>query len=283
MTIFQALGESQKLLKKAAISTSQLDSEVLLAHILKVERSYLFAHSEQSFSKKQLQGFRGFIKKRAQRVPCAYLVGYKEFYGSAFFVNSSVLIPRPDTEVLVECVSRYLLEYPEKKNILDIGTGSGCIAITLALQHPKLNLVGTDISSKALSLARKNVKHFGCEKRVRILRANLYPASPKRFDIIVSNPPYLSTKEYSTALKKYPELKYEPRGSLVAKDNGRALLDAIIKTCGNHLDKNGIIFLEIGSVQRLYIKTAIKKYLPSASVVFHRDLAGRTRVAEIRL
>ncbi len=167
--------------------------------------------------------------------------------------------------------------------VLDIGIGTGCIAISLARSHPSIRVFGTDSSLRALSRARRNCKKYGFSKRIFLSKANLYPRFPKLFDCIVSNPPYLSSKEYTTALKNYPELRFEPKSALVAKENGLTILHRIIKICTLHLSDNGALFLEIGSGQRHSIQEIVKKYLPYSTLAFHKDLAGRTRVAEIRI
>ncbi len=283
MTISQALALSQRRFKKACISTHQLDSEVLLAHVLQVERSYLFAHPEVLLSKKQSKAFNALLKRRSRRVPVAYLVGHKEFFGHSFFVTPEVLIPRPESELLVERVNEYSAAHPSSKKVLEIGVGSGCIAASLALSNPHLRICGTDISRASLSVARKNASRHGVSKQVRFAYAHLYPKTPKQFDIIVSNPPYLSRLEYLASLKRYPELRAEPKNALIANAKGIEVIKQIISNCTSHLSKNGMLFAEIGSGQRSAIRSMIKKYLPKAHFNFYKDLSGRTRVVQISL
>ena len=283
MTVSDCLRLAGKKLTNARISTYQLDGEILLAHTVKCERSLLFAHPEMALNALQHKRFQSLLQKRSHRIPIAYLVGHKEFFNLDFDVGPSVLIPRPDTEILVDCLNNYLSHNAEKVTVLDIGTGSGCIAISLAHSHPSIRVFGTDSSLRALSIARRNCKKYGFLKRIFLSKANLYPGFPKRFDCIVSNPPYLSSKEYTTALKNYPELRFEPKGALIAKENGLTVLHRIIQICALHLSPNGALFLEIGSGQRHSIQEMVKKYLPHSTLAFHKDLAGRTRVADIRI
>ncbi len=283
MTISQALALSQLHFKKARIVTYQLDSEVLLAHVLQTERSYLFAHPEMVLSEKQRKAFNALLTDRSRRVPVAYLVGHKEFFGHSFFVTPKVLIPRPDTELIVERVNEYIATHPLSKKVLDIGVGSGCIAASIALSNPLLRIYGTDISRASLSIARKNTSRHGVSKRVHFTHAHLYPPAPKQFDIIVSNPPYLSKREYAASVKRYPELSAEPKNALIADEKGMRVLKKIITTCADHLAKNGVLFAEIGSGQRDTISLILKKYLPEARLNFYKDLSGRTRIVQISL
>lgn len=281
MTIRQALLHASGAFKTSGISTHQLDAEVLLAHLLGIERSYIFAHGEDTLTDKQGSTFHLLVRKRAQRIPIAYLTGHKEFFGKGFTVKKGVLIPRPDTETLVQCVLDYHTAHSDKKTLLDIGTGSGCIAIALSSKIPDVMITATDTSSQALRIAAMNIRHHGLSKKIQLKKADLYPPTPKEFDIIISNPPYLSAKEYATARKKYPELAFEPRSALVASHKGLGIIEKIIKSSISHLTQHGALFLEIGSGQSMSVRRLAKKYLPQATVTFHKDLAGKTRVARI--
>lgn len=281
MSLREALSFGSKLLKKAGISTYQLDSEVLLAFILNIERSALFAHGERTVTSKEAAAYKTIIKRRCARKPVAYLTKQKEFFGRNFVISPAVLIPRPDTEILVQCVLDYVSAYPECKAILDIGTGSGCIAVSIASAIPNVIITATDISERSLKIAAKNIRYHGLSNRIRLKKTNLYPPGIAKFDCIVSNPPYLSLNEYKGALKKYPELRYEPRRALIAPQEGLAVISRILRTYRQHLTPNGVLFLEIGSGQGKQIRRIAKKTCPEARISFHRDLAGKTRVAMI--
>lgn len=281
MNIREALSFGNKLLKRSGISTNQLDTEVILCHALGIERSVLFAHFEKKLSHNQLRAFNGLIRQRCKRMPVAYLIGHKEFFGYDFVVSPDVLIPRPDTETLVNCVLDYLAAHPDKRTILDIGSGSGCIAVSIAMSRPNSAITCTDASQRAIRIAQLNIKKYELENRVFIRKADVYPTIPRLFDVIISNPPYLSLDDYRTALIKYPELRYEPRSALIAPQEGVALIERIIATCKARLRTAGALFLEIGSGQRMNVNRIVRTYCTDASLSFHKDLAGRTRVARL--
>ena len=264
----------------AKIGSYLLDSEVLIAFVLKKDRAWLLAHPEAAFSSRQKQKFFSILNRRSKREPIAYIIESKEFYGREFLVRPSVLIPRPDTEVLIETTVKLLARRTSPLSILDIGTGSGAIAVTLACETP-VSVTAVDISRSALSIARKNASRHGMADVIQCKYANLFPKKATRYDVIIANLPYLSSDEYRSAVKQYPELQYEPYSALVAPEKGLALIEHLLRLSPNYLKTDGIIVLEIGSGQARAIRAFVKKYLPDYRATFVRDLAKRIRVAVI--
>lgn len=199
--------------KLSKIKSASLDAEILLSWTLKKPKSYLYTYPERKLINRELAKYKQYISRRAKGEPVAYLIGHKEFYGLDFLVNKHVLIPRPETELLVEEV----LKNKKIKRIADIGTGSGCIAIALAKNNPKLKIYATDISANALIIARKNTKKYKL-KNIIFKKGNLLePVKNMKLDAIIANMPYLSKKIYK---KNYDNLKFEPKIALLAGDDG---------------------------------------------------------------
>lgn len=284
ITVSSVLFSAMKTLKKKHLPSVSLDAEVLLAHALKKDRAYILAHPEYCLKISEIRTYRAYIQSRLRQIPVAYITGQKEFYGTLFFVNKNVLIPRPETELLIEEVILYFRQHPEKKSLLDVGTGSGCIALSLAQQIPSLQkIVAVDTSQKALSVAKKNARTLKLESHVTFKKTNLLGTLKEPFDCIMANLPYLSTKEYTRAKKICPEIKYEPKNAICDGKTGLELFEAFFKQVSQCLNPSGILFLEIGSGQQRGIQKLVKTHLPKAHVRFVRDLSKRIRVAVVEL
>lgn len=273
------------------ISSAALDADILLAHLLKIERTELFLYPRKKITALQEKKYRLLIAQRGKRIPIAYITGTKEFYGSSFFVNSSVLIPRTDTtETLIDEVLAYLKDHPRTHTLLDMGTGSGAIAIALALHTPHpLSITASDSSQRALIVARKNEKNLLKKRIIRWIKSDLFgniffQTSPQGilFDVIVANLPYISEKEFTGAKKIFPELAREPRGALVSGKDGMDAIRALLKQAPAHLTEHGAIFLEIGPTQAKKISSLVKIYFGRDwSAAITKDLAGIERFARI--
>ncbi len=282
VTVSNALFSAMKILKKKKLPSVSLDAEVLLAYVLKKDRMFILAHPEYLLKTSEIRGYNLYIRNRLRHMPVAYITGQRDFYGNSFFINKNVLIPRPETELLIEEVILYFRQHPEKKSLLDVGTGSGCIALSLTQQIPSLQkIVATDISQEALSVAKKNARALKLESRVTFKKTNLLNTLKESFDCIMANLPYLSEKEYVRAKKICPEIKYEPKSAICAGKTGLELFELFFQKVSRHLNIGGIIFLEIGSVQQEGIQKLVKKYLPKSQVRFVRDLSKRIRVAVV--
>lgn len=282
-TIREVLNEAYVILKKSKISSYALDADILLSHTLKKDRVFLMAHPEKKLTTVQEKNFSNIIKKRALHHPVAYLTGHREFFKLDILATPSALIPRPETEELVEKVLEYFNKNPKVTSVVDVGTGTGAIALALAASLPQeISIAAVDVSDKSLALAKKNATHLKLNKKIVFKKSNLLKGLKDSYDIIISNPPYLSEVEYNRALKLYPELKKEPRSALVAKNKGLYLIEKLLSQAPDYLHHNGAIFLEIGYEQGSNVKKLAKKYLPELKTEIVKDLCGRDRIAIIK-
>lgn len=264
---------------RSVLNKADLDAEVLLSFILNKPREFLYSHPEKKLTKLQLNKFKQLLRRKNKGEPIAYITGQKEFYGLPFCVNKNALIPRPDTEVLIdEVIKSFDTILPSAKSlrILDVGTGSGCIAVTLKKYLPKSEVIATDISKKALDVARKNASGL-----VKFYQSDLFSKVPNKYknklDLIIFNPPYLTKNE---AKKK--NLKYEPQVALTPKDFSE-LMNKFFKQSQEYISKNGSIFIEIGHRQAKQVKKISSKYYPSSKTKIIKDLGGYDRVVKINL
>jgi release factor glutamine methyltransferase len=262
------------------IETARLDAEILLAHALDVERLQLYVQFEKPVSPEERTRFRELVQRRAdERIPVAYLLGEKEFWSLALTVTPDVLVPRPDTEVLVEAMLARLPEVEAEVRILDIGTGSGAIALSLASERPKARVVATDISAAALAVAAGNAERHGLSDRVHFLEGDGFePVAGERFDMVVSNPPYVSNAD---AAKLAPELAHEPAGALFAEAAGTAMLRRIAAEAADALESNGWLGVELSPEQA----APMREWLTKAGfeeIEAHRDLGSRVRALSAR-
>jgi len=250
-----------------------LDAEVLLCHVLGKPRSHLRAWPEQNLSPSQQQAFQALVGQRRDGTPIAYLTGKREFWSREFLVGPDVLIPRPDTECLVEqCLA--LLPANVPCQIADLGTGSGIIAITLAAERPLTQIIAADISLPALAIARANAERHRVAN-VHFYHSNWFAALPKqRFDLIASNPPYLAEDDPHL---KQGDVRFEPTTALVAKEQGLAAINTLADEARDWLKANGHLLVEHGYDQELAVQAIFRRY-GYRRVDTLRDLSGRPRV-----
>lgn len=267
--------------------TARLDAQVLLAHILGVDRSALYAHPERTLSPEQEQRYRDLLARRAQGEPVAYLTGHKEFFDLDFLVDRRVLIPRPETELLVEAALSAIRARLDGDGrhvpiVADIGTGSGAIPIALAVNEPRLPyLYASDISEDALAVAALNSQRHNVEKRVRLLRGDLTAPLPEPVDILTANLPYIGTQE--EALMDDEVLNYEPRLALFSEQHGLAHTQRLFTNLvsSSTLLPGATLVLEIGYTQREALARLLATLLPLAHVTFLQDYAGWDRVVQV--
>ncbi|HEY2036135.1 MAG TPA: peptide chain release factor N(5)-glutamine methyltransferase [Steroidobacteraceae bacterium] len=256
-------------------ATPDLDAELLLAHALGTGRARLRSHPEEVAAADVAALFSSLIERRAAGEPVAYILGRKDFWTLELSVSSAVLVPRPETELLVE--RALLLHRGRQAHVADLGTGSGAIALALARARPGWQIVASDISAPALAVARANAAALGLARRVEMAEGDWLSCLRERtFHLIVSNPPYVAAAD---AALQQPELMREPRLALVADEDGLAALHRIIQDAPQHLEPGGWLLLEHGATQAAAVAGALVAR-GFAQVRSHRDLAGRERMTE---
>ena len=255
-----------------------LDAQVLLAHTLGKTRTWILAHPDAPISNEQKECLQQSVDRIELGVPLPYVLGRWEFYGLDFTVTPDVLIPRPETEILVDKAKAWLFGHPGMRFAADIGTGSGSIAISLAVNTPDLVILASDISLPALKVAQQNLIHHNVTKQVFPVAANLFPPTQKRFDLICANLPYIPMKR----LHKLKIFGREPDLALDGGTHGLDLIEEILYEAPQYLFEGGIMLLEIDSSQGLMIKNIARKVFPDANVEVMNDLTGDERVVSIQ-
>ena len=258
------------------IENPRLDAECLLAHALGTTRLRLYLDFEKPIAEAERAPFRELVRRRAdERVPVALLVGTKEFWSLELEVGADVLVPRPETETLVELALRRAPGPEAELSVLDLGTGSGAIAIALATELPKARFTATDVSPGALELARRNAEKHGVADRIRFLEGDGFaPVAGERFDMVLSNPPYVAERAEATLP---PELRHEPRAALFSGADGRELLARLATDAPAFLADGGFAAFEVGSDQAEWFRDQLAE-VGLAEPTVHRDAAGRPRV-----
>ncbi len=279
--IVQALHWGRMFLKKAGISSHDLDARLILQDILEMSHEKLIINHEKEVSSEDYSAFEKMISQRSEHRPIAYLLRKKEFYGLEFNVSEDVLIPRPDSECLVDAV---LENFGAEKNlkILDLGTGSGCLAISIFKNLENAEMVAVDFSEKALEIARQNAQKLGAN--VTFIQSDWFESLPKKFlnhfDIIVSNPPYVSRKDLFLMNE---ETKFEPESALFADQDGMMDYEKICASVPFYLKENGKIFFEFGANDEEKIAAILEK-CGLEVIKFQKDLSGIKRcvIAKIK-
>ena len=245
MRVFEAIKAGSKLLKAKNIATYILDSELLLSKSLQKSREEILINLEQNLNEKVLVDFNNYLIRRSKNEPIAYLLGEKEFWSRKFFVNKDTLIPRPETELLVDKLATIFKK--KRITILDIGTGTGCIIISLLIELKNSTGVAIDISKEAITVAKKNANKFNLSNRIKLLHKSVKELYGKKFDLIVSNPPYINRKDIKNLSDDIK--KFEPKIALDGGNDGLDLIKKIIYKSKKILKINGTLALEIGNEQ----------------------------------
>lgn len=286
MTYKEVYEMGKAALEKAGIDEAALDARLLLEFVCDTDRSYLLVHGQEPVSEEKEKSYVNYIAKRAEHIPLQHLTGSQEFMGLSFLVNDNVLIPRQDTEILVEEVMRHL---HDGMNILDVCTGSGCILLSLLHYSNDCKGVGLDISEKALETARQNKERLGLD--AEFLESDLFGAlegnpglnslqvadgqDDIKFDIIVSNPPYIETQVVETLSKEVKD--HEPRQALDGGVDGLDFYKKIAKQAGRYLNRGGMLFFEIGYNQGEAVKQILEEH-GYREIQLKKDFAGLDRV-----
>ena len=273
MNIQSAIIEGANILKSKYIQTAQLDTEILMAKALGKDRMYLILNNDKDLQDKFLKYFEKLIKERASRKPIAYLTNKKFFWNSEFFVTNDTLIPRPDTELIVEQILK-LTKYKNKMNILDIGVGSGCILITILKERKNFYGTGIDISKNCLNISKINAKNLKVEARTRFYKTDVDKFAQGKYDLIVSNPPYIN--KYNLKYLEKDVVNFEPKLALDGGLDGLSEISKVIKKSSELIKKKGKFILEIGFDQKNKVINLLKKkgfYINSIS----KDLTKNDR------
>jgi release factor glutamine methyltransferase len=282
-TLRSVMARGVQFLRDAGVESAQIDAEVLLRHVLRIEKARLYSVLDERLSADRQLHFQELLRRRTRREPVAYITGRKEFWSLDFVVASSVLIPRPETELLVEVALERLKRSGDKKTkILDLGTGSGAIAVCLAKERPSAEIWAADISSSALEIARNNVNRHGVSERVHLMQGDLFAAlgaEKQVFELIVSNPPYIRTGELSMLAPEIHE--WEPMTALDGGIDGLDTYRRILGEAHEYLVAGGHLVVEIGAdlgktVAELCMRSG--GYGPSS---VYQDYAGKDRVIAV--
>lgn len=255
-------------------ATPHLDAEILLMEVLKVPRSYLYAHAKKDLTASQQEMFFAFVARRMQGEPIAYIIGYREFWSLNLKVNQHTLIPRPETELLVELVLKHLPDMSMNYRVVDLGTGSGAIALALASERKHWMIDAVDISEQAIALAQENAQRLDLTHINFLVGSWCQPLKKRSYHAIISNPPYIA-QEDPCWLR--PEMHYEPKTALIAEQAGLADLQHLILEAKNYLMEEGYLLLEHGWQQAEHLQQLLRKEGYNAIQTF-ADLAGHARV-----
>ena len=275
MKVSEAIKSGSKLLKEKNIRTCILDSELLLSKSLNKSREEILTNLDQNINKSALTNFNKYLIRRSKKEPIAYLLGEKEFWSKRFFVNKNTLIPRPETELLVEKLVTFFRK--KRVTILDIGTGTGCIIVSLLSEFKNSTGIAVDISNEAIMVAKENACKFKLSNRIKFLNKPFEDLYNKKFDLIVSNPPYIKSMEIKNLSDDIK--KFEPRMALDGGNDGLDLIKKVIYKSREILKVNGMLALEIGNEQinkvskilidnKFRIKCVIKDYRNNVRCVF---------------
>jgi release factor glutamine methyltransferase len=287
MRIDESLKLGIEQLEKAGVGSPRINAEVLLMHAAGCDRTALLTHPERELSAAQSAAYEAWLMERAAGKPAQYITGHQEFWGLEFLVNPSVLIPRPETELLVESAIEFAKTCPPNVAIADVGTGSGCIAVALAKELPQARIFALDNSLDALSTARRNAARIlgsgGLDRRITFLHSDLLkPASGEplpTFDLIISNPPYVSERDFPYVMVEVR--KYEPASAVFAGESGIEVYERLIPQAVSALRSGGQIILELGYDVRERVRSLL---LPGhwTDTDWRKDLAGHIRAVIAR-
>lgn len=297
MTLAEALHDAQARLRAADIDDAWLEAEVLLCHALSMSREALFVRLQEPLRAEARTAFEALLRRRLAHEPTAYIVGHKEFYGLELACTPAALIPRPETELLVEYAIGWLRQREReaaprpstldpRPSIVDVGTGNGAIAVALAVHLPRARVVAIDASRPGLALARRNAEAHGVADRVSFVQGALLaplrgprPSGRRGFDLIVANLPYVPTQTYK---KLAPEIReHEPEVALHAGRRGTALIERLLASASggpSHLRPGGLLLAEHAWNQGKRLREAARAAFPTATIETKRDLAGRERM-----
>ena len=273
MNIQSAINEGESILKDKSIPTAKLDAEILMAKSIEKDRKYIILNNNKNLEEENLRYFKDLINERSKKKPVAYLTNKKFFWNSEFFVTLDTLIPRPDTELIIEQILK-ITKHKNKLNILDVGVGSGCILLSILKEKKNFYGTGIDVSKNCLNISKINAVNLEVNSRVRFFKSNVDKFNLGKYDLIVSNPPYINKHDL-----KYLErdvINFEPRLALDGGLDGLSEIRKVIKKSSELIKKNGKFILEIGFDQKNKVINLLKQkgfYINSTL----RDFANNDR------
>lgn len=273
----QSLIEGIKARLTPLSETAGLDAQVLLAHVIGSSRAWVLAHPEACLTEEQNADVERLMARLEQGEPLPYVLGTWEFYGLAFAVSPAALIPRPETELMVETALAWLRSHPGRRLAAEVGTGSGCVAVALAKNCPDVRVVASDLSWDALELAQRNVSRHGVMDRVGLVQADLLAPSARGYDLICANLPYIPSDQ----LRSLRVSRWEPRQALDGGEDGLAQIRRLLRQAPEMLAGGGLALLEIEERQGERAEALARRAFPEAKVRLLKDLAGRDRLLRI--
>ena len=286
MNLAQALQQTTHIFSLNDIEDSQLEARILLGHILNLSPVQIYTKPEQTLTKEHEVSLQQLIERRLHHEPTAYIIKRKEFYGLNFYVDSRVLIPRPETELVVETALGFANDQAGYSSpprisplIADVGTGCGAIAISLALNLPQCKIFATDISTSALDVAQLNCEYHNVTEQITLLQGHLMKPIHEPVDLIVANLPYIKCSELANLSLEIAH--FEPRIALDGGKNGLELISKLLEQVEGKIKPKGCLILEIGQGQEKAISTLVNSYLPKASTEFIPDLNHIKRVVKL--
>lgn len=280
-TVLSILDKTTTYFQKHGIENARLDAELLLSHVLECKRMQLYLDFERPLPESTLASLRPLLKKRANREPLQYLIGSTSFMDFTLKTDARALIPRPETEELVELILAHYDKRTKPERILDLGTGTGAIACALARSFPDAEIVATDLSETTLTLARENVEQLGLQGKVQCSLSDWFQSVAGDFDLIVSNPPYLADHELETL---EPEVgKHEPHRALTSGPNGLEAIQVLLTEAPQFLRKNGVLFLETGCSQESAICSLAHELGLESRLECFKDLNHRHRFVRLEM
>jgi release factor glutamine methyltransferase len=278
LTLKQALSRARDILAENSIEDAPLECELLLRHALNLSRTQLYLDLDHELRHKQEEAFWHLIKRRLDGEPTAYITGHREFYGLDFYVDHHVLIPRPESELLVETALGLAQNHP-LSTIAEVGTGCGAIAISLALSLPEAKIYATDISAAALEVAVVNCQKHGVVDKVHLLHGNMLDPLPEPVDLIIANLPYVKQSE----LARMGSARFEPWLALDGGLDGTERIRQVCRQVGGKLRPSGFLLLEIGQGQRSAVTAFLHTLFPNSKIEVVPDLGGIDRVVSLSL
>jgi len=282
MILSEALQSTTQTLRRTRIDDASVEAELLLGHVLGISKTQLYTEPERALTSAETKHLRRLIQRRLDHEPTAYILGHCEFYGIDFYVNYHTLIPRPETELIVEQAVEFAhcISQPRKQiTIADVGTGCGAIAISLALALPQAKIYATDISAPALRVAGMNCQRHGVDSHVELLQGNLLESVPQPVDIIVANLPYIKDYQFGDLS---PEIRnFEPTIALAGGEYGVDKIQQMLEQMPEKLNYGACFLLEIGQGQSEMVTSLIKSYFPQAIIELIPDLGGIERVVKV--